>query len=118
MASGKIIGYICVSSFDQNSDRQLNGVKVERVFTDKVSGKNTQRPELEALLNYVWDGETVVVHSLDRLARSLDDLRRLVQSLNRQRCQDPLSQRKPYIHRGRFSHVQPHPFRYGRFRRV
>ena len=81
MTSGKIIGYIRVSSFEQNPDRQLEGLKIDKVFTDKASGKNMERPQLEALLNYVRDGDTIVVHSLDRLARNLDDLRRLVQSL-------------------------------------
>jgi hypothetical protein len=51
------------------------------VFTDKASGKDTQRPQLEALLSFVREGDTVVVHSMDRLARNLDDLRRLVQKL-------------------------------------
>ncbi|MGB8167764.1 MAG: recombinase family protein, partial [Chthoniobacteraceae bacterium] len=54
---------------------------VDRVFTDKASGKDTHRPELDALLTFVRDGDTVVVHSMDRLARNLDDLRRLVQKL-------------------------------------
>ena len=51
------------------------------MFTDKASGKDTQRPQLEALLSFVREGDTVVVHSMDRLARNLDDLRRLVQKL-------------------------------------
>jgi DNA invertase Pin-like site-specific DNA recombinase len=51
------------------------------VFTDKASGKDTQRPELERLLAFVREGDTVVVHSMDRLARNLDDLRRIVQGL-------------------------------------
>ncbi|GJN47882.1 DNA-invertase hin [Pseudomonas aeruginosa] len=55
--------------------------KVSKVFTDKASGKDTQRPQLEALLSFVREGDTVVVHSMDRLARNLDDLRRLVQKL-------------------------------------
>ncbi|WP_075790976.1 recombinase family protein [Massilia putida] len=80
---GQRIGYVRVSSFDQNPDRQLEHVQVDRVFTDKASGKDTQRPQLEALLGFVRDGDTVVVHSMDRLARNLDDLRRLVQSLTR-----------------------------------
>ncbi len=78
---GQRIGYIRVSSFDQNPDRQLENVQVNKVFTDKASGKDTQRPELDALLSFVREGDTVVVHSMDRLARNLDDLRRLVQSL-------------------------------------
>ncbi|BBO86710.1 transposase (plasmid) [Desulfosarcina ovata subsp. sediminis] len=78
---GHRIGYVRVSSFDQNPERQLEHVKVDKVFTDKASGKNTQRPQLDALLAFVREGDTVVVHSMDRLARNLDDLRRLVQSL-------------------------------------
>lgn len=75
------IGYIRVSSFDQNPDRQLEQIEVGKVFTDKASGKDTQRPELERLLAFVREGDTVVVHSMDRLARNLDDLRRIVQGL-------------------------------------
>jgi DNA invertase Pin-like site-specific DNA recombinase len=78
---GQRIGYVRVSSFDQNPERQLEQVSVNRLFTDKASGKDTQRPELERLLAFVREGDTVVVHSMDRLARNLDDLRRLVQGL-------------------------------------
>ena len=78
---GQRIGYVRVSSFDQNPERQLEQVTVDRLFTDKASGKDTQRPELERLLAFVREGDTVVVHSMDRLARNLDDLRRLVQRL-------------------------------------
>ncbi len=78
---GQRIGYIRVSTLDQNPDRQLEGVQVSKVFIDKASGKDTQRPQLEALLSYVREGDTLVVHSMDRLARNLDDLRRIVQQL-------------------------------------
>ncbi len=78
---GHRIGYVRVSSFDQNPERQLEETEVSKVFTDKASGKDTQRPQLEALLSFVREGDTVVVHSMDRLARNLDDLRRLVQKL-------------------------------------
>jgi len=78
---GQRVGYIRVSSFDQNPQRQLEGVAVDRVFTDKASGKDVRRPELENLLGFVREGDTIVVHSMDRLARNLDDLRRLVQQL-------------------------------------
>src|SRR5208283_5696653 len=54
----------------------------DKVCTDKCSGKDTKRPQLEAMLSYVREGDTVVVHSLDRLGRNLDDLRRLVSELN------------------------------------
>ena len=80
---GQRIGYIRVSSFDQNPDRQLEELKVVRSFTDKASGKDTHRPELESLLAFVREGDTVVVHSMDRLARNLDDLRRVVQDLTK-----------------------------------
>jgi DNA invertase Pin-like site-specific DNA recombinase len=80
---GQRIGYVRVSSFDQNPERQLDHADVGKVFTDKASGKDTHRPELEALLSFVREGDTVVVHSMDRLARNLDDLRRLVQKLTK-----------------------------------
>ncbi len=79
---GQRVGYVRVSSIDQNPDRQLGSVQVDRVFTDKASGKDTHRVELENLLSYVREGDTVVVHSMDRLARNLDDLRRLVEQIN------------------------------------
>jgi len=78
---GQHIGYVRVSTFEQNAQRQLDEVPVDRVFTDKASGKDTQRPQLETLLAFVREGDTVVVHSMDRLARNLDDLRRLVHQL-------------------------------------
>ena len=81
--AGQRIGYTRVSSFDQNPERQLDQVQVDQVFTDKASGKDSHRPELDRLLAFVRAGDTVVVHSLDRLARNLDDLRRLVQKLTK-----------------------------------
>lgn len=80
---GQRIGYVRVSSFDQNPERQLEQVEVGKIFTDKASGKDTQRPALDSLLAFVREGDTVVVHSMDRLARNLDDLRRLVQKLTK-----------------------------------
>jgi DNA invertase Pin-like site-specific DNA recombinase len=79
--SGQKVGYIRVSTLDQNSQRQLEGLALDRVFTDKASGKDTLRPELEGLLSFVWPGDNVLVHSMDRLARNLDDLRRIVKLL-------------------------------------
>jgi DNA invertase Pin-like site-specific DNA recombinase len=79
---GQRIGYRRVSSHDQNPDRQLEHVQVDKVFTDKASGKDINRPQLDALLSFVREGDTVVVHSMDRLARNLDDMRRLVQGFN------------------------------------
>lgn len=76
------VGYVRVSSVDQNTDRQLDGVQLDKVFTDKVSGATTDRPQLLAMLDYVREGDCIVVHSIDRLARSLADLLSLVQELN------------------------------------
>ena len=80
---GQRIGYVRVSSFDQNPERQLDQVQVDKLFNDKASGKDTQRTQLDALLSFAREGDTVVVHSMDRLARNLDDLRRLVQTLTK-----------------------------------
>jgi DNA invertase Pin-like site-specific DNA recombinase len=80
--TGQVVGYVRVSSSDQNEARQVEVLSgAERLFTDKVSGKNTERPALAELLAYVRQGDTVRVASLDRLARNLDDLRRLVTDL-------------------------------------
>lgn len=76
---GQRIGYVRVSSYDQNAERQLEGVQLDRVFTDAASGKDTDRPELKALVAYAREGDTIIVHSMDRLARNVDDLRRIVQ---------------------------------------
>src|SRR5579859_4988292 len=81
--TGQRIGYVRVSSLSQNTDRQLEGVQIDRTFTEKVSGKNTNRPKLQEMLGFVREGDTVVVHSMDRLARNLDDLRRTVQMLTK-----------------------------------
>ena len=78
---GQRLGYIRVSTFEQNTARQLEGVALDKLFTDHASGKDTHRPALAALLEFAREGDTVLVHSLDRLARNLDDLRRLVQEL-------------------------------------
>lgn len=66
---------------DQNTARQLEGVEVEKLFVDKASGKSKDRPELAAALDYVREGDTLVVHSMDRLARNLEDLRSVVRDL-------------------------------------
>lgn len=79
--SGQNVGYIRVSSVDQNTARQLDGVVLDRFFEDKVSGKDVKRPELAACLLHLRDGDTLHVHSMDRLSRNLDDLRRVVKDL-------------------------------------
>jgi DNA invertase Pin-like site-specific DNA recombinase len=81
MANGQRIGYVRVSTVEQNASRQLEGENLDRIFEDKVSGKNTDRPQLQAMLEFVREGDTILVHSMDRLARNLDDLRHLVKDL-------------------------------------
>lgn len=83
--TGKRIGYIRVSSFEQNPERQLDGIKLNKCFIDKASGKDVMRPQLLAMLNYIREGDTVIIHSMDRLARNLDDLRRLVHDITAQK---------------------------------
>lgn len=78
------IGYVRVSSLDQNPDRQIEEMKlhqVEKVFMDKVSGKNLDRPELQKMVSFIREGDVLIVHSLDRLARNLADLLTMVQDL-------------------------------------
>jgi|SRR5579871_1986205 len=79
--NGQRIGYIRVSTVEQNSARQLEGIEVVRTYEDRVSAKDLNRPNLQAMLVYVREGDVVVVHSMDRLARNLDDLRHLVKTL-------------------------------------
>ena len=76
------IGYIRVSSNNQNTDRQLDGIVLEKVFTEKQSGKSSNdRPQLQECLNWIREGDTLHVHSIDRLARNLVDLQNLVISI-------------------------------------
>ncbi|STZ74868.1 DNA-invertase hin [Moraxella lacunata] len=75
------IGYIRVSTIDQKTDRQLDGVALDRIFTDKMTGATKDRPQLKAMLDYVRYGDTVMVHSLDRLARNFDDLLAIINQL-------------------------------------
>lgn len=76
------VGYIRVSTIDQRTDRQLEGIELDRVFEDRVSGKNMKdRPQLAELIKYVREGDEVFVHSMDRLARNLEDLLQIVRTL-------------------------------------
>ena len=75
------IGYVRISSPDQNSGRQLDGIQLEKVFTDECSGKTAQRPALQSCLSFVREGDTLHVHSIDRMARNLADLLRLLDLL-------------------------------------
>jgi DNA invertase Pin-like site-specific DNA recombinase len=79
----KRVGYRRVSTLDQSTERQLEGVQLDKAFTDKASGKDTARPQLQAALEYLRAGDLLLVHSMDRLARSVDDLRKIVMDLTR-----------------------------------
>ncbi|GAA4731135.1 recombinase family protein [Nocardioides endophyticus] len=79
---GQVVGYGRVSSTSQNEARQVEALAgSDRLFIDKVSGKNTDRPELTAALGYVRQGDTLRVPSMDRLARNTVDLLTLVKGL-------------------------------------
>lgn len=80
---GQKIGYIRVSTYEQNTERQLAGLELDKTFTDKASGVSKTRPALKELLSYVREGDTVYVHSMDRLARDLDHLRSIVDMLTK-----------------------------------
>lgn len=75
------IGYVRVSAVDQNELRQLDGIELDKTFTDKASGKDINRPQLELLLSFVRESDTLVCHSMDKLGRNLDDLRKLALDL-------------------------------------
>ena len=80
-SSKTIVGYRRVSSFDQALDRQeLEGA--ERIFEEKESGAKRDRPALLEMINYIRDGDTVIVHSIDRLARDLRDLQDIIEKIN------------------------------------
>jgi DNA invertase Pin-like site-specific DNA recombinase len=78
---GLQVGYLRVSALDQKVVRQLDGLDLDKRFTDKVSGRDRNRPGLEQMIDFVREGDTVLCHSMDRLARNLDDLRLLVKKL-------------------------------------
>ena len=80
---GARVGYIRVSAADQNTERQLADMTLDKIFTDKLSGKDTARPQLQACMGYLREGDELFVHSLDRLARNLADLQKLVDELTR-----------------------------------
>lgn len=83
-----IVGYVRVSTVEQNEDRQLvtmDKYKAERVFKEKVSAKDTNRPELQNMLDFVREGDTVVVHDFSRLARSTKDLLNIVELLEQKK---------------------------------
>lgn len=82
---GQVIGYVRVSAADQNPERQHQEIapfKPSRIFEDRASGKDVHRPQLAAAQAYLREGDTLIVLSMDRLARNLDDLRKLVREFN------------------------------------
>ena len=80
------IAYVRVSTIEQNEVRQIEGLKkyqIDKWFTEKISAKDTNRPELQNMLDFVREGDTVYVHDFSRLARSTQDLLAIVDQLNR-----------------------------------
>ncbi len=84
---GQRVGYVRVSSEDQNPERQLDTVPVDRLFIDKASAKDIHRPQLTEALAFLREGDTFIIHSMDRLARNLGDLRQLVTLLTQKGVQ-------------------------------
>ena len=81
MMRGQQVGYIRVSSILQNTDRQLVDVELDKVFTDKVSGKDVKRKGLQDCLNHLREDDTLHIHSIDRLGRNLADIQNIVTEL-------------------------------------
>lgn len=84
------IGYVRISTKEQNTARQdvlMEQLGVEQVFSDKVSGKNTERPELQRMMEFVREGDVVVVESISRFARNTKDLLDLTEQLERKGVQ-------------------------------
>lgn len=82
------IAYVRVSTMEQNEQRQIDALKcrgIDRWFTEKVSGKDTNRPQLQAMLDFAREGDTIFVHDFSRLARSTSDLLRIVELLKRKK---------------------------------
>ena len=79
--NGQRIGYKRVSTVDQNTQRQLDGIAVDKVFEDHLSGKDRSRPQLDLALAFCREGDTLIVHSMDRLARNLLDLQQIIKEL-------------------------------------
>jgi DNA invertase Pin-like site-specific DNA recombinase len=81
MGTGQRVGYQRVSTLVQTQERQLDGIQLDKVFTEHASGKDTVRPQLRAMLDYVREGDRVLVHSVDRLGRNVRDLIGLVEEM-------------------------------------
>lgn len=81
MTKGFRLGYVRVSTIDQNPDRQLQGIDLDKKFIDYASGKDTKRPQLDLMLQFAREGDVIIVHSADRLSRNPQDLRSLIDNL-------------------------------------
>jgi DNA invertase Pin-like site-specific DNA recombinase len=81
--NGQRVGYKRVSTLGQSTARQLEGLQLDEVFEDKASGKDARRPQLDAMLKHVRKGDHILCHSMDRMARNLDDLRSIVLGLTK-----------------------------------
>jgi len=81
-SKGHDVGYVRVSSFSQNTDRQLDEINLEKIFEEKASAKDAKRPILKECMDYLRAGDCLHVHSIDRLARNLIDLQNIVSNLN------------------------------------
>ena len=89
------IGYVRISTKEQNTARQdilMEQLHVDKVYTDKISGKNTDRPQLQEMINFVREGNMVIVESISRFARNTKDLLELTEQLEKKMCS--LSARK------------------------
>ena len=80
-ATGQRVGYVRVSTVEQNESRQLDGLQLDKTFMDKASGRTRDRDQLDRMIQYVRDGDVVFVHSLDRLARNVKDLEAIISEL-------------------------------------
>ena len=76
-----------METIEQNTTRQLDGIEVDKIYEDKCSGSNTNRPELQRLLDSMREGDTVIVHDISRLARNLTDLLQLIELINSRGCE-------------------------------
>lgn len=85
-ASGMRVGYVRVSSLTQNTDRQLDGLEIDKLFVEKASGRDNYRPQLQSMLDYVRENDEIFIHSMDRLGRSLSHLLEIVTLIVQKGC--------------------------------
>ncbi|MEK3989019.1 recombinase family protein [Robertmurraya sp. FSL R5-0851] len=87
MSKGKFLSYVRVSTVEQNEQRQVKAIEerasIDKWFIEKVSGKDTKRPQLQAMLDYMREGDTVIINDFSRLARSTRDLLELVELMQK-----------------------------------